>query len=68
MKKFTKIIENVESKRQFKVTVQVEFTIEASNEGEASYIADSTISSLKNQSEYTISNIEEISNLDKDKK
>lgn len=68
MKKFTKIIENNESKRQFKVTVQVEFTIEASNEGEASYIADSTISSLKNQSEYTISNIEEISNLDKDKK
>lgn len=68
MKKFTKVIENVESKRQFKVTVQVEFMIEASNEGEASYIADSTISSLKNQSEYTISNIEEISSLDKDKK
>lgn len=48
MKKFTKVIENVESKRQFKITVQVEFMIEASNEGEASYIADSTISSLKN--------------------
>ena len=59
MKKFSKISENIDGKKYFKVTAQVQFIIEASNEGEASYIADSSLSSLKDQSEYTISNIEE---------
>lgn len=59
MKKFSKIIEGLEGPKQFKVTAQIELTIEASNEGEASYIADSSLSSLKNQSSYTISKVEE---------
>lgn len=58
MKKFTKILEDIDNKRKFKVSAQVEFIIEASNEGEASYIADSTLSSIKNQSSYTINNID----------
>lgn len=57
MNKFSKLIENIETKRQFKIIAQIELSIEASNEGEASYIADSTLSSLKNQSNYTISSI-----------
>jgi hypothetical protein len=65
MKKFTKIVENKELKSQFKISIQVDLIIEASNEGEASYIADSTISSIKNQSKYTIFNIEEINGLNK---
>jgi len=59
VKKFTKILENIEGKKSYRVIAQVELTIEAENEGEASYIADSTLSALKNQSNYTINKIED---------
>lgn len=59
MRKFTKIVEGIKGEKSFRVIAQIELIIEASNEGEASYIADSTLSSLKNQSNYTISKIEE---------
>jgi len=59
MKKFTKIIEQIESGKFFKVEIDVELVIPADNLGEASYIADSTMASIKNMSEYVISNVEE---------
>jgi len=59
MKKFSKILEEVENAKYFKVEVKVELLIPAENEGEASYIADSTMSSMKNISEYVISKVEE---------
>lgn len=61
MNKFTKILEQFESEKYFKVNAQIELTIKASNEGEASYIADSSLASIKNQTEYTIDNISDIS-------
>jgi hypothetical protein len=61
MKKFSKVLEEVENGKYYKVIVQVELLVPASNEGEASYIADSTISSIKNISEYSISQVEETS-------
>lgn len=61
MNKFTKILEQSESEKYFKVNAQIELTIKASNEGEASYIADLSLASIKNQSEYTITNINDIS-------
>lgn len=59
MRKFTKIVEGIKGDKSFKVIAQVELIIQASNEGEASYIADLSLSSIKNQSNYTISTIEE---------
>jgi hypothetical protein len=59
MKKFSKILENIEGEKSFKVDAHINLVIKASNEGEAAYLADSALSSVKNQSQYTIDNIEE---------
>lgn len=59
MRKFSKLVEDIKGGKSFKIIAQVELIVEASNEGEASYIADSSLSSLKNQSNYTISKVEE---------
>jgi hypothetical protein len=59
IKKFTKIVEEVENGRFYKVIAQVELIIPAENEGEAGYLADSALSSIENGSNYTIDNIEE---------
>lgn len=59
MKKFTSILEK--NGKFFKVEANLELMIPAENEGEASYIADSTMSSIKNISEYIISNVDEVS-------
>lgn len=59
MRKFTKLVESVESEKFFKVKCELDFTIKASNQGEASYIADEELSSLKNQSGYSIKEVSE---------
>ena len=61
MKKFSKIVESISNGKYYKITSEVELIIPASNEGEASYIADSTLSSTRNISNYIISSIEETS-------
>jgi hypothetical protein len=60
MKKFSKILENQKSERYYKVSAQIELLITAENEGEASYLADSILSSVSKQSEYVINDTEEI--------
>ena len=59
MKKFTKILEEVENERFYKVTAQVELIIPAENEGEAGYLADSILASIEYGSEYIIDNIDQ---------
>jgi len=59
MRKFTKLVESLEGEKFFKVKCELDFTIKASNQGEASYIADEELSSLKNQSGYAIKEISE---------
>src|ERR1035437_9931847 len=59
MKKFSKILEDVENNKFFKVTAQVELLIPAETEGEASYIADYTTSDIKNLSNHNIFSVEE---------
>ena len=54
MKKFTKILEEVENERFYKVDAQVELIIPAENEGEAGYLADSILASIEYGSEYII--------------
>jgi len=59
MKKFSKILESNNSSR-YKVWSYVELVIDSDDEGEASYIADSTLSSIKNLSDYTITKVEKL--------
>jgi len=58
MKKFTKILEEVENERFYKVDAQVELIIPAENVGEARYLADSILASIEYGSEYVIDNID----------
>jgi hypothetical protein len=59
MKKFTKILEEVENESFYKVNAQVELIIPAENEGEAGYLADSILASIEYGSEYIINNIDQ---------
>ena len=59
MKKFTKIVENLENSNFYKTSANIELIIKAENEGEAGYLSDSILSSLKESYDYTILNIEE---------
>jgi hypothetical protein len=59
MKKFTKVLEELENESFYKVDAQVELIIPAENEGEAGYLADSILSSLEYGSEYVIDNIDQ---------
>lgn len=59
MKKFSSITENNNLGKYYKVKAEVDIVLQANNEGEAAYIVDSTLSSIKNQSSYDIKNIEE---------
>ena len=64
MKKFTKILEEVENERFYKITAQVELVIPSENEGEAGYLADSILASIEYGSEYIIDNIEQTEKLE----
>lgn len=59
MKKFSSITENNNLDKYYKVKAEVNIVLQANNEGEAAYIVDSTLSSIKNQSSYDIKDIEE---------
>ena len=58
MKKFTKTLESKHLKK-WEVLAEVKLEIFAQNEGEAGYIADSVLQSIREQSDYTIKNIDE---------
>lgn len=60
MDKFSLIVENTENQKYFKVRSEVDLVIQATSEGEASYIADSTLASIKGQSGYNIGGVEEV--------
>jgi hypothetical protein len=63
MKKFSKILESSGTK-SYKVSAQLDMIIEAENDGEAGYVADSTISKLEGVDKYHITNLEELSNIE----
>ena len=46
MKKFTKIVENLENSNFYKTSANIELIIKAENEGEAGYLSDSILSSF----------------------
>ena len=59
MKKFSIILEQIENGRFFKVDAQVQLIVEADNEGEAGYLADSILGSVENGANYQILNIDQ---------
>lgn len=59
MKKFTKILEDLDNYNYYKIYAEVELIVKAENEGEAGYQSDSILSSIENMSNYQIQLIEE---------
>jgi len=68
MKKFTKVLESQNNEKYFEVSVELKLLVKAENEGEAGYLSDSILGGIKEQIDFTISNIEEVSkdSIDKD--
>lgn len=61
MKSFSKLVESQETEKNYQVDAEITLNIKAKNQGEASYLADSQLASVKSQSTYTIKKVEEIS-------
>lgn len=61
MKRFTKILENIESQKYYEISADIKFSVKAENEGEAGYLADSILGSIKEQTDFRIQDIKEIS-------
>lgn len=61
MKKFSLLTENNNTNKYYKVTADLELLVDAENEGEAGYLSDSILGGIKEQLDFRISNIEEIS-------
>jgi len=59
MKKFTKILEEVENTKFYKINAEVELIVKAETEGEAGYLGDSILGGIEEQFTYNILNIEE---------
>jgi hypothetical protein len=59
MKKFTKILEEVENNKFYKIYAEVELIVEAETEGEAGYLGDSILGGIEEEFTYSIINIEE---------
>lgn len=64
MKKFTKILENINEQKYFEITAEVKLVVKAENEGEAGYLGDSILGGIEEQSDFIIENISEISEED----
>jgi hypothetical protein len=61
MKKFTKVLEEVENNKFYKITAEIELIVKADNEGEAGYLSDSILGGIEEQLNYSIINIEKAS-------
>jgi hypothetical protein len=59
MRRFTKILEESENLKNYKIKAEIELIIEAYTEGEAGYLGDSILGSIEEQFSYSILNIEE---------
>lgn len=60
MRKFSKILESTSGKKYFEVKCNLTLFLEAENEGEAGYLSDSILGGLKEQTDFVIGDIKEI--------
>ncbi len=63
MRKFTQITEELENKKFFQAKAEITLEVEAENEGEAGYLFDSILGGIKEQVDYNLANIEEVSQM-----
>jgi hypothetical protein len=63
MRKFTQITEEFENKKFFQAKAEITLEVEAENEGEAGYLFDSILGGIKEQVDYNLANIEEVSQM-----
>lgn len=61
MKKFTKILENIESEKFFEIDATIKLKVISDSEGEAGYMGDSILGSIQEQAGFKINNISEVS-------
>lgn len=60
MRKFSKILESTSTKKYFEVKCNLTLFLEVENEGEAGYLSDSILGSIKEQTDFVIEDIKEI--------
>jgi hypothetical protein len=60
MRSFSRLVENLESKKFYKVETTLDLVLKAENEGEAGYLADRTLKEIDSQYDFQIMNIEEV--------
>lgn len=60
MRSFSRLVENLESKRFYKIETTLDLVLKAENEGEAGYLADRTLKEIDSQYDFQIMNIEEV--------
>lgn len=61
MKKFSKLLEDIDLTRYYKISSEVVLMVLAETEGEAGYISDIILGSIESQTDFRISDISEIS-------
>jgi 4a-hydroxytetrahydrobiopterin dehydratase len=64
MRKFTKILENINDQKYFEITAEVKLVVKAENEGEAGYLGDSILGGIEEQSDFIIQNVSEVTEED----
>jgi hypothetical protein len=60
MRSFSRLVENLESKKFYKVETNLEMVLKSENEGDAGYLAERTLKSIDSQYDYQILNIKEV--------
>jgi hypothetical protein len=60
MRSFSRLVENLESKKFYKIETSLDLVLKAENEGEAGYLADKTLKGIDSQYDFQILNIEEV--------
>ena len=60
MKKFSKLLEDIDLTRYYKISSEVVLMVLAETEGEAGYISDIILGSIESQTDFRISDISEI--------
>lgn len=64
MKLFSKLVESNQNDSFYKIQAEIQLNLKAKNQGEASYLADSILAAVKNQSEYTIKSVDQLSEME----
>jgi len=59
MRKFSKLLEDIDNNKYYKITANVELIVHSESDGEAGYLADSILAGIEESLNYSILNIEE---------